>query len=65
MNVTRCSICDEPAHASEMDDLDRHPACVADLIQYAQILRARMEAALRAGAPPWFAAEAIDDPTLT
>jgi GNAT superfamily N-acetyltransferase len=56
-DITRCSICDEPAHASEMDDFDRHPACVADLIAW-------MEAALRAGAPPWFAAEARDDPTL-
>ena len=25
--VSRCSVCDEPAHASETDDLDRHPAC--------------------------------------
>jgi hypothetical protein len=29
VSVTRCSICDEPAHASETDDLDRHPACDA------------------------------------
>lgn len=57
MSVTRCSICDEPAHASEMDDLDRHPACVADLLAWATRL-------LSAGAPAQFAVEAIDDPTL-
>lgn len=27
--ITHCSICKKPAHASETDDLDRHPACVA------------------------------------
>jgi hypothetical protein len=27
--ITRCSVCDKPAHASETDDLDRCEACAA------------------------------------
>lgn len=28
VEIDHCSICGEPAHASETDDLDRHPHCV-------------------------------------
>jgi len=41
LSITLCPVCNEPAHATESDDLDRHPECQPLAIAKAALYRLR------------------------
>jgi hypothetical protein len=47
--ITRCSVCDQPAHASETDDLDRCVACIALTMTHHRRALALQTSAIRRG----------------